>query len=114
MHQRHAVIAPAPSSYPDVEQLQTVYGTYLKPVLHLTLASHPVWGSTAKVHALAGSMVQVYEQVSVLELPTRSCNRMPELAAMHVFVATVLSYLARYSYGVAVELCMMLSIRVHV
>ena len=75
MQQRHAVIAPAPSSYPDVEQLQTVYGTYLKPVLHLTLASHPVWGSTAKVHALAGSMVQVYEQVSVRALPTRSCTR---------------------------------------
>ena len=50
--------------YPDTDQLQTVYGTYLLPVLQHSLASHPVWGSTAKVHALAGSMVQVYEQVS--------------------------------------------------
>lgn len=49
--------------YPDSDQLQTVYGTYLAPVLHHCLGSHPVWGSTAKIHALAGSMVQVYEQV---------------------------------------------------
>ena len=53
-------------SYPDQEELQTVYGTYLKPVLHHSLSTHPVWGSTAKVHALAGSMVEVYEQVSVM------------------------------------------------
>ena len=49
--------------YPDTEQLQTVYGTYLLPVLQHSLANHPVWGSTARIHALAGSMVQVYEQV---------------------------------------------------
>ena len=52
--------------YPDTEQLQTVYGTYLLPVLQHSLASHPVWGSTARIHALAGSMVQVYEQVGEL------------------------------------------------
>ena len=51
------------ASYPDQDQLQTVYGTYLQPVLHHSLSSHPVWGSTARVHALASSMVQVYEQV---------------------------------------------------
>jgi dynein heavy chain 2 len=50
------------SSYPDREQLQAIYGAYLKPVLHRQLTSHPVWGNPAKIHALAGSMVQVYEQ----------------------------------------------------
>ncbi|XP_065833043.1 cytoplasmic dynein 2 heavy chain 1-like isoform X2 [Oscarella lobularis] len=49
--------------YPDHDQLHAVYGAYLKPILHRTLLSHPVWGSTAKVHALALSMVSVYEQL---------------------------------------------------
>ena len=52
-------------SYPDDDQLQTVYSTYLSPVLHHSLASHPVWGATGRVHALTNSMVQVYQQVSV-------------------------------------------------
>ena len=53
-----------PSSYPDDDQLQTVYSTYLGPVLHHSLSSHPVWGATGRVHALTNSMVQVYQQVS--------------------------------------------------
>lgn len=61
--------------YPDSDQLQTVYGTYLSPVLHHCLGSHPVWGSTSKIHALAGSMVQVYEQVRAhSEQGTRTVN----------------------------------------
>ena len=50
-------------SYSDRDQLQTVYSAYLTPVLHRDLRSHPVWGSTARVHSLAGSMVSLYEQV---------------------------------------------------
>ena len=50
-------------SYPDRDQLQAIYSAYLRPVLNLTLSSHPVWGSVKNVHALAGSMVAVYEQV---------------------------------------------------
>ncbi|XP_013392185.1 cytoplasmic dynein 2 heavy chain 1, partial [Lingula anatina] len=49
--------------YPEREQLQAIYSAYLKPVLHKQLSRHPVWGNPAKVHALAGSMVQVYEQL---------------------------------------------------
>ncbi|XP_041357041.1 cytoplasmic dynein 2 heavy chain 1-like isoform X2 [Gigantopelta aegis] len=49
--------------YPDREQLQTVYSAYLKPILHRQLSHHPVWGNAAKVHALAGSMVDFYEQM---------------------------------------------------
>ena len=40
-----------------------VYGAYLQPMLHHTLHSHPYWANVGKVHALAGSMIAVYEQV---------------------------------------------------
>lgn len=49
--------------YPDTDQLETIYSTLLRPILHQTLSSHPVWGSTARVHTLASSMVQLYKQV---------------------------------------------------
>uniref|UniRef100_W5MJK1 Cytoplasmic dynein 2 heavy chain 1 n=1 Tax=Lepisosteus oculatus TaxID=7918 RepID=W5MJK1_LEPOC len=49
--------------YPDREQLQTIYSAYLQPVLHRSLKNHGAWGSAGKIHQLAGSMVQVYEQV---------------------------------------------------
>uniref|UniRef100_A0A8B9SHL9 Cytoplasmic dynein 2 heavy chain 1 n=1 Tax=Anas platyrhynchos TaxID=8839 RepID=A0A8B9SHL9_ANAPL len=42
---------------------ETIYSAYLEPVLQKSLNNHPVWGSLPKVHQLAGSMVQVYEQV---------------------------------------------------
>ena len=51
------------SSYPDREQLQTIYGAYLQPVLQRSLGDHAAWGTQGKVHQLAGSLVQVYEQV---------------------------------------------------
>ena len=49
--------------YPEREQIQAIYAAYLTPVLHRQLSRHPVWGNVAKIHALAGSMVQVYEQL---------------------------------------------------
>ncbi|KAB1272093.1 Cytoplasmic dynein 2 heavy chain 1 [Camelus dromedarius] len=49
--------------YPEREQLQTIYGAYLEPVLHKNLKDHSIWGSSSKIYLLAGSMVQVYEQV---------------------------------------------------
>uniref|UniRef100_A0ABM5FWF4 Cytoplasmic dynein 2 heavy chain 1 n=2 Tax=Agamidae TaxID=81953 RepID=A0ABM5FWF4_9SAUR len=49
--------------YPERDQLQTIYSAYLEPVLHKNLKNHPAWGSLAKIHQLAGSMVQVYEQI---------------------------------------------------
>ncbi|XP_068122972.1 cytoplasmic dynein 2 heavy chain 1 isoform X2 [Hyperolius riggenbachi] len=49
--------------YPEREQLQTICSSYLEPVLQKNLMKHPVWSSVAKIHHLAGSMVQVYEQV---------------------------------------------------
>ncbi|XP_059389921.1 dynein cytoplasmic 2 heavy chain 1 isoform X2 [Carassius carassius] len=49
--------------YPDREQLQTIYSAYLKPVLQRTLGNDPTWSSAGKIHQLASSLVQVYEQV---------------------------------------------------
>ncbi|KAF4787703.1 hypothetical protein TURU_168391 [Turdus rufiventris] len=49
--------------YPEREQLQIIYSAYLESVLQKNLKNHPVWGSLGKIHQLAGSMVQIYEQV---------------------------------------------------
>ncbi|XP_053561557.1 cytoplasmic dynein 2 heavy chain 1 [Bombina bombina] len=49
--------------YPERDQLQTICSSYLEPVLQKNLKNHPVWSSSSKIHQLAGSMVQVYEQV---------------------------------------------------
>lgn len=51
------------SSYPDREQLQTIYSVYLQPVLQQSLGSQALWASTGKAHQLAGSFVELYEQV---------------------------------------------------
>lgn len=50
-------------SYPDREQLQTIYSVYLQPVLQQSLGSQALWASTGKAHQLAGSLVELYEQV---------------------------------------------------
>lgn len=50
-------------SYPDREQLQTIYSVYLQPVLQQSLGSQALWASTGKAHQLAGSFVELYEQV---------------------------------------------------
>ncbi|KAM4699205.1 cytoplasmic dynein 2 heavy chain 1 [Discoglossus pictus] len=49
--------------YPEREQLQIICSSYLEPVIQKNLRNHPVWNSSSKIHQLAGSMVQVYEQV---------------------------------------------------
>ncbi|XP_028320044.1 cytoplasmic dynein 2 heavy chain 1 isoform X2 [Gouania willdenowi] len=49
--------------YPDREQLQTIYSAYLQPVLQHSLGSQAAWASTGKTHQLAGSFVQLYEQI---------------------------------------------------
>lgn len=57
------VIFTSPRSYPDREQLQTIYSAYLQPVLQHSLGGQAAWASTGKTHQLAGSLVQLYEQV---------------------------------------------------
>ena len=48
--------------YAEREQLQAVYSAYLRPILGRQLAKHPFWQSSAKVHALAGSMLELFER----------------------------------------------------
>ena len=55
--------------YPDREQLQSIYSSYLKPILHRQLSRHPVWSNNSKIHALAGSMVQLYDEVCSVIMP---------------------------------------------
>lgn len=50
-------------SYPDREQLQAIYSAYLQPILQHGLGSQAAWASTGKTHQLAGSLVQLYDQV---------------------------------------------------
>jgi len=51
------------TSYPEREQLQTICSAYLQPVLCHGLAGEAAWASAGRAHQLAGSLVQVYEQV---------------------------------------------------
>jgi dynein heavy chain 2 len=51
------------TSYPEREQLQIIYSAYLQPVLQHSLGSQAAWANAGKAHQLAGSLVQVYEQV---------------------------------------------------
>ncbi|GAB1603232.1 cytoplasmic dynein 2 heavy chain 1-like isoform X1, partial [Argonauta hians] len=50
-------------SYPDHEQLKSVYMTYLSSILRQRLPNHPIWSNPSKIHSLAGSMVELYEQL---------------------------------------------------
>ena len=50
-------------SYPTQEELGTIYGALLTPVLQRSLESHPTWSSPAKASQLAGTMVRVYDEV---------------------------------------------------
>ncbi|XP_069747277.1 cytoplasmic dynein 2 heavy chain 1 isoform X4 [Narcine bancroftii] len=50
-------------NYPDREQLQAIYSAYLQPVLHKSLKKHLIWGNLTRIHQLASSLVQIYEQV---------------------------------------------------
>uniref|UniRef100_A0A8C5PRQ6 Dynein cytoplasmic 2 heavy chain 1 n=1 Tax=Leptobrachium leishanense TaxID=445787 RepID=A0A8C5PRQ6_9ANUR len=65
--------------YPEREQLQTICSSYLEPVIRNNLKNHPAWSSLAKIHQLAGSMVQVYEQQNqdyVLEIVAYEARRL--------------------------------------
>ncbi|XP_063237932.1 cytoplasmic dynein 2 heavy chain 1 [Bacillus rossius redtenbacheri] len=50
-------------SYPEKEQLQTIYNIYLTDIMSKCLPKHPVWKSSAKVTSLTSSMITVYQEV---------------------------------------------------
>lgn len=49
--------------YASQEQLQSIYGCYMAPVLRKLVDKHPVWSQPSKITALATTLVNVYEQV---------------------------------------------------
>ena len=50
-------------SYPDEEQLQTIYANYLRPILQQQLSNHRIWSSQGKINQLALSMIHIYDEV---------------------------------------------------
>ena len=64
-----SVVCICSMSYPDRDQLETIYSTYLTAVCRAALGGHPVWSNTGKVHALAASMVRLYYEVSLVHNP---------------------------------------------
>uniref|UniRef100_A0A8C4HES0 Cytoplasmic dynein 2 heavy chain 1 n=1 Tax=Dicentrarchus labrax TaxID=13489 RepID=A0A8C4HES0_DICLA len=71
--------------YPDREQLQTIYSAYLQPVLQHGLGSQASWASTGKTHQLAGSLVQLYEQVVAYEARRLFRDRLVSSKDLHTF-----------------------------
>ncbi|KAJ3416777.1 Cytoplasmic dynein 2 heavy chain 1 [Chytridiales sp. JEL 0842] len=59
-----AIVRHCYLSYPEPEQLQTVYKLLLRPVISLALKSHQVWDMPRNVSKLAASMVNIYDQVT--------------------------------------------------
>ena len=52
--------------YPDCNQLETIYSTYLTVVCQAALEGHPVRSNTGNMHTLSTSMVRLYSEVSLV------------------------------------------------
>ena len=61
-----SVVCICSMGYPDCNQLENIYSTYLTAVCRAALGGHPVWSNTGKVHTLATSMVRLYSEVSLV------------------------------------------------
>lgn len=49
--------------YPSTEQLQTIYSSFMKPVLEKQFKRHPIWSNASKVRSLSNCMIKLYEEV---------------------------------------------------
>ncbi|PAA68244.1 hypothetical protein BOX15_Mlig013490g1 [Macrostomum lignano] len=58
-----SVVRICSMGYPDKEQLQTIYSSYLKVIFDKIVPRHPVWSSSSKMHALASTMVSIFDSV---------------------------------------------------
>eukprot|EP01135_Chromosphaera_perkinsii_P005308 Nk52_evm1s338 gene=Nk52_evmTU1s338 len=58
-----AVVRIAYISYTDIDQLQTIYSTCLKPVFEESSNKDHMWNSQQNIHKLAGSMMNLYSQL---------------------------------------------------
>jgi hypothetical protein len=51
------------SSYPERDELKSIYSIYMSSILGLCLPKHEIWKSSTKVANLTGSMIKIYEEV---------------------------------------------------
>ncbi|CAM1329611.1 Uncharacterised protein at_DN1743, partial [Pycnogonum litorale] len=49
--------------YQRKDEMQSIYQSYLAPILSRNLSPHPIWSDDNKLRSLSGSMVQLYDQV---------------------------------------------------
>ena len=61
-----SVVCICSMSYPDWNQLETIYSTYLTVVCWAALGGHPMCSNTGSVHTLATSMVGLCSEVSLV------------------------------------------------
>ncbi|XP_069679211.1 cytoplasmic dynein 2 heavy chain 1 isoform X2 [Periplaneta americana] len=50
-------------SYPEREEMKSIYHIYMSSILNSCVPQHPVWKSATKVTNLAGSIIKIYEEV---------------------------------------------------
>jgi len=50
-------------SYPERDELKSIYSIYMSSILGLCLPKHETWKPSTKVANLTGSMIKIYEEV---------------------------------------------------
>eukprot|EP00960_Hanusia_phi_P074745 768303-Hanusia_phi.AAC.3 len=58
-----AIMRVAAVSYPDNEQLQLVYSSYLRAIFNSYIPKHPTWSDKTSVDRLAGTLIGFYERL---------------------------------------------------
>lgn len=61
--------------YPEKEELQNVYSTFLQPIMQKSLPKSPIWNSPGKCQQLATSMINVYENVILIAKLSRVSHK---------------------------------------
>jgi hypothetical protein len=51
------------SSYPEREELKSIYSIYMSSIMGMCLPKHQIWKSSIKIANLTGSMIKIYEEV---------------------------------------------------
>jgi hypothetical protein len=50
-------------SYPERDELKTIYSIYMSSIMGMCLPKHQIWKSSTKIGNLTGSMIKIYEEV---------------------------------------------------
>ncbi|EKX39469.1 hypothetical protein GUITHDRAFT_160010 [Guillardia theta CCMP2712] len=58
-----AILRVAAVSYPENDQLQLVYSSYLRAIFSSYIPKHPTWSDKKSVERLAGTLIQFYERL---------------------------------------------------